>query len=81
MQLALHECTHAIFVIGCERGAAVLKMWNRQNKNGAGVSLMGLNPSSMLYELSRVPVDIIVPVFKGFVSNPSTQLLMIRVSV
>ena len=51
MQLALHECTHAIFVISCEGGTTVPKMWNRQKKNGAGVlgglALMGLNASSM----------------------------------
>ena len=42
---------------------------------------MGLNDSSMFVLLSRVPVDFSVPVFKGYVSNPSTILLVIRVSV
>ena len=73
MQLALQECTHAIFVIGCERGTTenVKQAEEEWSWCFGGVSPHGLERLFDVYKLSRVPVDFSVPVFKGYVRNPS----------
>ena len=74
MQLALHECTHAIFVIACERVQLYRKCETGRRRMElvfGGIRPHGLERLFGVYKLNRALVDFSVPVFKGYVRNPS----------